>query len=127
MPNPHRRPVFLDLTRIRMPVNALVSILHRIAGMLLFLSIPVLIYLLDLSLRSEQDYEQVISWFDTLPVKLFSVLMVWALAHHLFAGLRFLLIDLRIGIERETFKRNAWVVNLLGVMAALLAGGLILS
>lgn len=126
MPNRHHRPVFLDLTRIRMPVNAVVSILHRITGILLFLSIPALIYLLGLSLRSEQHYEQVRSLFGTLPMKLWGVTVAWAFAHHLSAGVRFLLIDMRIGIERETFKRNAWVVNVLGVLALLLAGGIIL-
>lgn len=126
MPNRRHRPVFLDLTRIRMPVNAVVSILHRITGILLFLAIPGLIYLLSLSLRSEQDYARVQALFATLPMKLLGVAAAWVLAHHLFAGLRFLLIDLRIGIERETFKLNAWIVNALGLLALLLAGGFIL-
>src|SRR3569833_4680575 len=91
MPNRRHRPVFLDLTRIRMPVNAVVSILHRITGILLFLSIPGLIYLLSLSLRSEQDYARVQALFATLPMKLLGVVVVWVFVFFFFVGLCFLL------------------------------------
>jgi len=126
MPNTKGRPVFLELTRIRMPVNAVVSILHRLSGLLLFAALPFVIYLLSLSLRDEQGYAEVQALFGSAAVKLLGILMGWALAHHVLAGLRFLLIDLKVGVERETFKRNAWMVNALSVLALLLAGGFIL-
>lgn len=125
MPNKGGRPVFLDLTRIYMPVNAVVSFAHRVSGVLLFLALPLVIYLLSLSLRDEQGYERTRALFDSVPLKLLALIAVWALAHHLFAGLRFLLIDLKVGIERDTFKRGAWIVNLLSVFSLLLAGGVI--
>ena len=48
-----RRPVFLDLMRIQMPVGALTSIGHRISGVVLAASVPATVYLLGLSLRDE--------------------------------------------------------------------------
>ncbi len=126
MPNKKDRPVFLDLTRIHMPVNAVVSIGHRLSGVLLFLSIPLVIYLLGLSLRDEQGYAEVAALLNSGVARLAGVLILWALAHHLFAGLRFLLIDLGLGIDRESSRRTSWVVNIASVIALLLAGGLLL-
>lgn len=126
MPPKGTRPVFLDLTRIYMPVNAVVSFAHRVSGVLLVLTLPLMIYLLSLSLRDEQGYERARALLGSVPLKLLAVIVAWALAHHLFAGVRFLLIDLKLGIERETFKRGAWIVNGLGLFALLLAGGAIL-
>lgn len=123
----HRRPVFLDLTRIRMPVNAVVSITHRISGLLLFLVLPLAVYLLSLSLRDEQGYEQVRGLLAGGAMKALGVLVLWALAHHVYAGIRFLLIDIKVGVERETFKRGARIVNVLSLLTLLLAGGLMFS
>lgn len=127
MPERNHRPVFLDLTRIRMPVNAVVSILHRLTGILLFLSIPYAVYLLDLSLRDEQGYDRARVLLDGLPARLLALLVLWAFAHHLIAGLRFLLLDLHIGVERGEFQRHARAVMVLSGLALLLLGGAILT
>ena len=127
MPNKNERPVYLDLTRIRMPVNAVVSIVHRLSGVLLFLFIPLVIYVLGLSLRDEAGYARTLALLDSGLMKLLAVLVVWALAHHLFAGVRFLLIDLGLAVDRESSRRSAWIVNIAGAVALLLAGGVILS
>src|SRR3569833_815778 len=108
MANIKGRPVFLELTRIRMPVNAVVSILHRISGLLLFVALPFVIYLLSLSVRDEQGYAEVQALFGSTTDKLLSVLMKWALTHHVLAGLRKQQNEHKVGVERETFKRNAW-------------------
>src|SRR3569623_799184 len=107
MPNTKGRPVFLELTRIRMPVNAVVSILHRLSGLLLFAALPFVIYLLSLSLRDEQGYAEVQALFGSAAVKLLGILMGWALAHHFLAVLSFLLSYLKVRVELETFKLNA--------------------
>ena len=59
MPHNNNRPVFLDLARIRLPITAIISIAHRMTGIVLFLSIPFAIYLLGLSLSSQQQYNHV--------------------------------------------------------------------
>jgi succinate dehydrogenase cytochrome b subunit len=111
MQNQRSAPVFLNLLRIRFPVGAVTSIAHRVSGLLLFLSFPVLVYWLDLSLRDPAGYADARKWLDCIWVRLASVVIVWSLLHHLFAGLRFLLIDLGMGVERPVARRSAWAVN----------------
>ncbi len=118
---PETRPVFLNLLRIRQPVTALVSIAHRISGILLFFSIPLLIWLLDLSLRSSAEYQYVLELLSMPLMKLILLLIAWSLAHHFFAGIRFLLLDIDIGIELETARRSALIVNILGVVGVVSA------
>ena len=119
MHNQRSAPVFLNLFRIRFPVGAVTSIAHRVSGLLLFLSFPVLVYWLDLSLRDPAGYADACEWLQCGWVRLASVVIVWSLIHHLFAGLRFLLIDLGLGVERTAARRSAWVVNGLALLLVL--------
>lgn len=121
-----RRPVFFNLMRIQMPVGALTSITHRVTGIFLAISVPFSIHLLDLSLEGPRSYAQVISLFDKLAFRAAAIVFVWALAHHLLAGIRHLLSDVDIGSELPAARRNAWVVNLGGIAVALLAAGTLL-
>lgn len=121
-----RRPVFFNLLQIQMPVGALTSITHRITGMLLAFGIPLGIYLLDLSLRDPLGYAQVIAMLDKVPVIGVMIVLSWALAHHLLAGMRHLLSDIDIGSQLPAARRSAWIVNLGGVAVALLAAGTLL-
>ena len=110
------RPVFRNLglaeiLRYRMAPPALVSILHRISGVLLFvIGIPFILYLFQNSLTSELSFQTyraaVSSWLG----KLVLLALIWSFLHHLFAGIRFLLLDLHIGIEREPSGKTAWAV-----------------
>ena len=112
MARPHTPPKFLDLLRIQMPVGAVLSIAHRISGVLLFLSLPLMVYLLGLSLRGPSGYDRVLAWLDSLPLRLLLILLAWAVFHHLLAGFRHLLLDIHIGVERPQARRSAWLVNL---------------
>jgi succinate dehydrogenase / fumarate reductase cytochrome b subunit len=117
------RPVFLDLTKIRMPVGALTSIGHRISGVVLAASVPAAVYLLGLSLRDAAGFAQVIALFAHLAVKALAVIVVWALAQHILSGVRHLLTDFDIGSPLRVARRSAWFVNLAGVAVAVLAAG----
>lgn len=110
-----------------MPVNALVSIAHRLSGLLLFLAIPLVIFVLSLSLRDENGYAQARALLDGGAMKLLALLVCWALAHHLLAGLRFLLIDLGVGVDRDSSRRSAWLVNIVSGIALLVLGGILFS
>lgn len=110
-----------------MPVNALVSIAHRVSGLLLFLAIPLVILTLSLSLRDEDGYAQVQVLFDGVAMKLLAWLVLWALAHHVLAGLRFLLIDLGVGVDRDSSRRSAWLVNIASGIALVVLGGMLFS
>lgn len=124
MKNP--RPTFFNLTQIQMPVGACTSIAHRISGVLLALGTPFGIYLLDLSLRGPQGYGQAAALLDRTAVKILLFLLVWALAHHLLAGLRHLLSDIDIGSELHPARASAWAVNCAAALVALLSIGALL-
>ncbi|MEO8849822.1 MAG: succinate dehydrogenase, cytochrome b556 subunit [Casimicrobiaceae bacterium] len=121
MPAP--RPVFLNLAQIQLPVGALTSIAHRISGVILACAVPAAIYALDLSLRSEQSYASLASLLTPPAVRVAVVVVIWALAHHLLAGIRHLLSDIDIGSLLPPARRSAWTVNVAGVALALIAAG----
>ena len=123
---PSPRPVFLNLTQIQMPVGALTSILHRVTGITLAASVPIGVYLLDRSLQNERGFAEVTGLIRHGAVKLAMVLVVWALAHHVLAGVRHLLSDFDVGSPLRPARRSAWFVNLGGVAVALLAAGVLL-
>ena len=120
------RPVFFNLTRIQMPVGALTSIMHRVTGIVLALGIPFGFYALQLSLDSAQSYEHLMRIADTGLFKAALVLFVWALSHHLLAGVRHLLMDVGVGSHLANARRSAWSVNVGGIAMALLAAGVVL-
>lgn len=111
-----KRPKFLNLLQIHLPVAGVNSIAHRISGALLFLAIPLLIYLFNLSLRDADGYQKVMDITGSLSGKLVLSLLVWASAHHLLAGIRFLLIDLDIGMDLVPARNSAWFVNVAGIV-----------
>ncbi len=119
MSHPDTRPKFLNLLHIRLPVGAVASIAHRISGVLLFLSLPFAAYLLELSLKGQAGFEQVRTVLDQGLIKLLTILLAWSICHHLLAGIRFLLLDLDIGLNKPSARRMAWMANLLAPLFAL--------
>ena len=115
------RPVFLDPRHIQLPIGALASIGHRISGIVLALGVPVFVYLLASSLENEQSFARVASQLRVVPVKAALVVLVWALSHHVLAGVRHLFSDFDIGSPLRSARRSAWLVNLGGVALAALA------
>lgn len=105
-----KRPVYLNLLKIRLPLTGIVSFAHRITGVLLFLAIPYAVYLLDLSISSEQTFLKMQQILDQPIMLIVQILLLWSLAHHFFAGIRFLLIDAEIGIEKSQARIGAWLV-----------------
>jgi len=107
-----QRPVYLNLIKIRLPLPGIISFAHRITGVVLFLSLPFAVYLLDLSIESEQSFAKVQQILNQ-PVMLYvQILLLWSLAHHFFAGIRFLLIDAEIGVEKSQARLASWLVLL---------------
>ena len=118
----HKRPVFLNLWQIRFPITAIMSIMHRLTGVLLFLAIPFFIYALQQSLQSESGFQTVIGYADLLAIKIVLLLLVWSLLHHLLAGVRYLLLDIDIGIELPQARLTAWLVIILALVLLVLVG-----
>lgn len=121
------RPVYLNLMKIRLPVPALVSILHRISGFSMFLFAPAILWLLQMVLQSPETFEQVQACARSWIFKVFLTGMTWAFLHHFFAGIRFLLLDVHVGIELETTRRMSRLVIALGIGGTLIVGAKIWS
>lgn len=99
-----------DLLRYRLPVPGVLSILHRISGALMFLLLPLVLWLFELSLSSEWTWQQLRGATSGWVAKGVLALLAWALLHHLVAGLRYLSLDLDYGVERAAARRSAWIV-----------------
>lgn len=106
------RPVFLNLLQIRLPVTGVASFGHRLSGVLLFLLLPLALYLLELSLRDPHGFERAVTFAGSGPLQFVGALALWWFLHHLFAGIRFLLLDLDVGGGLPASRRSAWWVNL---------------
>ncbi len=113
------RPVYLNLFKIRLPLPGIVSFAHRITGVLLFLSLPFLVYLLDLSIESQESFASFQMILEQPLMRLVQGLLLWSIAHHFFAGIRFLLIDAEIGVEKSQARMGAWLVILAEVITLL--------
>jgi len=120
------RPVFLHLMQIRLPLTGWVSILHRLTGVLLFLFLPLPLYLWQLSLESPQGYLRVQDWLGEWPLKLVLLVVLWWLFHHFISGIRFLFVDIEWGVTLKTARRSAMVVLVADVLFLLAAGGWLL-
>lgn len=110
------RPVYLNLLKIRLPFTGIISFLHRISGVLLFLALPYIVYLLDLSIESEKSFIEVQETLQQPFMVAVQLLLLWSIAHHFFAGIRFLLIDADIGVEKSQSRLGAWLVVLAEVL-----------
>jgi succinate dehydrogenase / fumarate reductase cytochrome b subunit len=122
-----KRPEFRNIhvtqiVRYRLPAGGFASFLHRASGALMFLALPFLLWLFDLSLISEGSYRRLASVFSNWWVKLALLGLTWALLHHLVTGIRHLLLDLHIGIDKEAAARSALLVYLISLQLALAAG-----
>jgi succinate dehydrogenase / fumarate reductase, cytochrome b subunit len=121
------RPKYLNVVQIRLPVPGIVSILHRVSGVGIFLFLGALIWLFDASLGSPSQLEclRATLAFSVagLPlVKLVLLGLLWAFLHHFCAGLRFLLLDLHIGVELVPARISAMVVLIVSVCLTVLLG-----
>jgi succinate dehydrogenase / fumarate reductase, cytochrome b subunit len=104
-----------QLIHYRLPWPGKVSILHRVSGAALFLMLPFILYLLDQSLASELSYQKFQAFTNHVIVKVICLGLIWCFLHHFCAGIRYLLLDLEIGVEKVEANRSAIVVFVLGV------------
>lgn len=118
----NQRPVNLELSKFSFPVTAIVSILHRISGVFIFAGVAILLWLLDASLKSEDSFLAV---QQTLAQPLWSF-VVWlvlaALAYHLVAGVRHVLMDLGLGESLQGGRLAAKLTLVVALVLMVLAG-----
>ena len=128
------RPVYRNIhvsqiASYRLPPAGIVSILHRVSGVLIFVLLPFVIWLFDVSLTSEVSYERFTSTFVAgigfLPgwfMKLVALSLIWAYLHHFIAGVRHLWMDMTHSVSKQQGETSAWItLGASGVLTLALA------
>lgn len=119
----NKRPVNLDLTTIRFPVTAIISILHRISGVWLFLALPLLIITLHGSLDSIQSFAALDLYISNL---FFLRFLIWTVlaagTYHFVAGIRHMILDMGIGDSFQSGKKTAWIVLMISAILIVIEG-----
>ena len=117
-----QRPKHLALNQIRLPLPGIVSILHRISGVGIFLMLPFLLYLLDRSLGSPETFETFAAVVDNWFIKLVLFGLLWAFLHHFCAGIRFLMLDMHKGVDLESARKSSKIVLAVSLTLTVIIG-----
>lgn len=116
------RPFFLNLLKIRLPLPGIVSFMHRVSGVFMFIAIPFLVYIFDLSVRGSYGFDRAAQLLSH-PLSLLALLvLLWSLVHHLFAGIRFLFMDFDMGLGKTRSVQTSWVVIVLEFLVIIAVG-----
>jgi succinate dehydrogenase / fumarate reductase cytochrome b subunit len=99
-----------QIVQYRLPLAGIISILHRVSGALMFLLLPFVLYLLDKSLLSEISFEYFKGFTSHWFVKLIILALVWAYLHHFCAGIRHLLMDTHVGLDKDSARKTSVAV-----------------
>jgi succinate dehydrogenase / fumarate reductase cytochrome b subunit len=97
----------MQLKDYRQPLSAIVSIMHRISGFLLFLLLPFILYLLQESIRSEISFAHFQGIASHPVTRLVILAMVWGYMHHFCAGIRHLVMDTHVGLDKDSARKSA--------------------
>jgi succinate dehydrogenase / fumarate reductase, cytochrome b subunit len=119
---PKARPKYLNLFQIRQPIPAIVSIMHRVSGAVLFLFLWILLWCLDRSLASPESFADLKTTIDQPIVKLVLLGLLWAYLHHTFAGIRHLALDLQIGTALPKVRAMSYAALVLGLVLTIAVG-----
>ena len=118
-----------DLPGYRLPAAGIVSILHRISGVIMFLLMPFIIWMFDTSVSSEISFAKFTAAFNIglgfVPgwfIKLVALALIWAYLHHFIAGLRHLYMDVFHAVSKEFGKSSATVTLALSIGLTVVLG-----
>lgn len=117
-----QRPKFLNLFEIKLPLPGFASILHRVSGAGLFLMLPLLIWLFQLSLGSPESFDTLKAVVANPLVKLILLGLLWAFLHHFCMGIRILLIDVHVGVEKQQARTSAKAVLAVSLVLTVVFG-----
>lgn len=121
-----KRPKNLDLMTIRQPLPAILSILHRVSGAVIFLLLPVLLWLFQSSLTSPDTFAVFKSVVANPLVKIVLLGLIWLYMHHFFAGIRYLLLDMHKGVDLPTARLSSKIVFAASIAMTLIIGAKVL-
>ncbi len=119
------RPKHLALFKIKLPLPGVVSILHRVSGILLFLFLPFLLWAFQYSLRSIETWTILMGYLHLPLLKLVLLGIAWTFFHHLCAGIRYLLLDFHLGSDLPKARLSSKLVLVASLLLTLMTGVMI--
>lgn len=117
-----KRPVNLNLFTIRFPATAVISILHRCSGVILFCFIVFLLYVLDVSLKSADAFVQIQNCFQTSWTRFVVWVFLSSFILHLLAGVRHFVMDFGFAEEKQSGRWGAYLVMFASAIAIVVLG-----
>ncbi|WP_303784309.1 succinate dehydrogenase, cytochrome b556 subunit [Azovibrio restrictus] len=121
-----KRPKNLDLTTIRLPLPGRLSILHRVSGAGIFLMLPLLLWIFQASVTSPETFAVFQAVLGHPLVKVILAGLIWAYMHHFCAGIRFLLLDMHIGVDLPSARQSAGIVFAVSLTLTVILWGVLL-
>ena len=117
-----QRPKHLALHLIKLPLPGIVSILHRVSGLMLFCALPLLLLMLQYSLKSIETYTQLAEILANPYIKIMLLGLLWAFMHHFCAGLRYLAVDLHLVRDLAQARSSSKVVIVVSLALTIFLG-----
>jgi succinate dehydrogenase / fumarate reductase, cytochrome b subunit len=100
-----------QIVKYRLPLAGIISILHRVSGAAMFLiGLPVILYLFEQSITSELSFQNFSMAFSNVFVKLVLLGLAWSFIHHFCCGIRYLMLDMHKGLEKDQARQSATAV-----------------
>ena len=121
-----KRPKHLDVTKIRLPLPGILSILHRVSGAGLFLLLPLLLWLFQCSVDSPESFGTFKAVVSFSLVKLVLLGLIWAFCHHFCAGIRFLFLDMHVGVDLPSARLTSKIAFVVSLALTVLLGAKLL-
>ena len=121
-----QRPKNLDLTSIKLPLPGKLSILHRVSGVGIFLMLPLLLWIFQASVSSPESFAAFKAVAGLPLVKLILAGLTWAYMHHFCAGIRYLLLDVHVGVDLQSARRSAGIVFAVSLTLTVILWGVLL-
>lgn len=121
--------LFSDVRTYRLPLAGFISILHRVSGMLMFILLPLVIWMFDTSVSSEISFGSFSAAFNVglgfVPgwfIKLVTLALIWAYLHHLAAGVRHLYLDVSHKTTKDFGRQSAVATLVFSIGLTLILG-----
>ncbi len=111
-----------QIAKYRLPWAGKVSILHRVSGAMMFLLLPFVLYLFEQSITSELSFAKFSALLSGGFVKLVVLALIWGYLHHFCAGIRFLLLDVHVGVSKPASAKSAISVLVVSLLLTLIFG-----
>lgn len=109
-----------QIINYRLPPSGIVSIMHRISGLFIFLLLPFILYLLDQSLNSKNSYEMLKKFTSNFFFKILILPLIWLYLNHFFSGIRHLIMDLNIGLDKNISNKSAIFILIINLFLILI-------